>query len=462
MDYFKAIPIKPGHAELVFTNANLNQPTVFVSIQRKGHQESHLGGKGWQVSEHTFELPARLEGNELRIEVGKRIVGYLEGNSNYEFLVGEATDNKGLYIVRWRGVPEYRLSEDDDDGPSIDPTPKPITIGRVSQDPVDPDPPQPISPEPPKPIPPEPPKPVPPQPPIPSGNGPTRIFCPNGHAVLSTFKKCPTCSVAIDPQAQAAGNTVAPSPTTIQATPIQPTPIKPTVVSGSQSPISPIVTPIPPVSMAGGASKTFCGNCGKPVLSTMIKCPNCGQATGVVPSVGQVNAPQAGVPQSIPNGAAWPFNVTNSQDDPLSNPASRWARLGAAIIDNTIIGNVVFWLILKFGFSAEYVDLISDQPLDPVGSSEIIPLAYFINFVIMVLYHSIMNVTDEAGTFGKMICGIRVRDYQGQRISFGASLGRTLLTLIPVLSLGMFYIFFNDKRQTMADAVCKTIVIKKG
>jgi len=462
MDYFKAIPIKPGHAELVFTNSSINQSKVFVSIQRKGHQESHLGGKGWQVSEHSFELPARLDGNELKIEVGKRIVGYLEGNSNYEFLVGETTDNKGLYIVRWRGVPEYRLSEDDDDGPAIEPAPTPITVDPRPAEPEDIAPIQPIQTQSPKPqIVPTNPPPV--ANPIPAGNGPTRVFCPNGHAVLSTFKKCPTCSVAIDPQALAAGNAVVPSPTPIQATPIQPAPIMPTVVSvPNNSPPSPKLSLIPPVPLAGGAGKTFCGNCGKPVLSTMIKCPYCGQATGVNPSVGQVNVPQAGVPQNTPNGAAWPFNSTNSQADPVSNPASRWARLGAAIIDNTIIGNVVFWLILKFGFSAEYADIISDQPSDPVASGEIILLASLINFVIMVLYHSLMNVTDESGTFGKMICGIRVRDYQGQRISFGASLGRTLLTLIPVLNLGMFYIFFNDKRQTMADAVCKTIVIKKG
>jgi uncharacterized RDD family membrane protein YckC len=187
----------------------------------------------------------------------------------------------------------------------------------------------------------------------------------------------------------------------------------------------------------------------------MIKCPYCGQATGVNPSVGQVNVPQAGVPQSIPNGAAWPFNTTNSQADPASNPASRWARLGAYIIDFPVIVFIISFLVYLIASDAEYVDIFS-------LSISIDVFAQLTTFIIIILYHSILNASDDSGTFGKMIFGIRVRDYQGQRISFGTSLGRTLLTFIPILSLGMFYIFFNDKRQTMADVVCKTIVIKKG
>jgi uncharacterized RDD family membrane protein YckC len=447
MNYSKAVPIKPGYAELVFTNANFSQSTVFVSIQRKGHQASHLGGKGWQVSEHTFQLAARSENNELRIEVGKRIVGYLEGNSNYEFLVGQTSDNKMAHIVRWSGVPDYRLSEDDDDGPAIEPTPQPIIVNPRSQDPVEPQLPKPIPPELPKPVPPEPPKPIQP------GTGPIKLFCSNGHAVLSTFKKCPICAVAIDPQPPVIGN-----PTSTVASPlIQPAPIMPTVINAPKVVTPPVSAPITPVPLAAGASRTFCGNCGKPVLSTMIKCPSCGQPTGVKPSVGQVSAPQSSSMNTISSGSQ-----SSYQPNPQIVLASRWARLGASIIDNWIIGYTIFWLVWKFVFAAEYADTFSDEPLDPEGSIAVIPIVGLIHFCIMTLYHSILNSSDDSGTFGKMICGIRVRDYQGQQISFGTSLGRTLLTLMPIVSLGMFVIFFNDKRQTLADKVCKTLVIKKG
>ena len=451
MNYSKAIPITPGFAELVFTNANLSQSPVFVSIQRKGHQESHLGGKGWQVSEHTFQLSARLENNELRIEVGKRIVGYLEGNSNYEFFVGQTSDNKAVHIVRWSGVPEYRLSEDDLDEPVIKPLinePKPI---QPKPDPVpeDPKPTPPV--QPPDPILPVPPRPVPP-------TGPIKLFCPNGHSVLSTFKKCPICQVAIDPQAPAVGTPVAVASSPL----IPPTPIMPKVINAPKVVMPPVSAPITPVPLAAGASRTFCGNCGKSVLSTMIKCPSCGQPTGVKPSVGQVSAPQAAMPQSSSINAISSGSQSSYQPNPQIVLASRWARLGAAIIDNSIIGNIIFWLVWKFVFGAEYADITSDEPLDPEGSIAIIPMVSLISFGIMVLYHSILNSSDDSGTFGKMIFGIRVRDDQGQRISFGTSLGRTLLTFIPILNLGILNIFFNDKRQTMGDAVCKTLVIKKG
>ncbi len=452
MNYSKAIPIKPGFAELVFTNANLSQSPVFVSIQRKGHQASHLGGKGWQVSEHTFQLAARSENNELRIEVGKRIVGYLEGNSNYEFLVGQTSDNKMAHIVRWSGVPDYRLSEDDDDGPAIEPTPQPIIVDPGSQDPVEPQLPKPIPPEPPKPVPPEPPKPIQP------GTGPTKLFCTNGHSVLSTFKKCPICQVAIDPQAPTSVTSTAAASTPL----IQPAPIMPTVINTPKVVTPPVSAPIAPVPLAASASRTFCGNCGKPVLSTMIKCPSCGQPTGVKPSVGQVSAPQAVMPQSSAGNSVGSASQVNYQPNPQIVLASRWARLGAAIIDNSIIGNIIFWLVWKFAFGAEYADMFSDEPLDPEGAIAVIPMVSLITFGIMILYHSVLNSSDDSGTFGKMICGIRVRDDQGQRISFGTSLGRTLLTFIPILNLGMFVIFFNDKRKTLADTVCKTLVIKKG
>ena len=456
MNYSKAVPIKPGFAELVFTNANLSQSPIFVSIQRKGHQASHLGGKGWQVSEHTFQLAARSENNELRIEVGKRIVGYLEGNSNYEFLVGQTSDNKAVHIVRWSGVPEYRLSEDELAEPVIEPLitelPKPI---QPKPDPV---------PEDPKPIPPvQPPEPILPVPPplsplpVSTGTGPIKLFCSNGHAVLSTFKKCPVCQVPIDPQAPVVGN-----PTNTASTPlIPPTPIKPVVINTPKV-VPPVSPPISPVPIVGGASRTFCGNCGKPVLSTMIKCPSCGQPTGVKPSVGQVSAPQAAMPQSSSSNTISSVGQSSYQPNPQIVLASRWARLGAAIIDNSIIGNIIFWLVWKFAFGAEYADMFSDEPLDPEGAIAVIPMVSLITFGIMILYHSILNSSDDSGTFGKMICGIRVRDDQGQRISFGTSLGRTLLTFIPILNLGMFVIFFNDKRKTLADIVCKTLVIKKG
>ena len=236
----------------------------------------------------------------------------------------------------------------------------------------------------------------------------------------------------------------------------------PTVINAPKVVTPPVNAPITPVPLAGGATRTFCGNCGKPVLSTMIKCPSCGQPTGVKPSVGQVSAPQAVISQSSSGNTVSSASQSSYQPNPQIVLASRWARLGAAIIDNSIIGNIIFWLVWKFVFGAEYADITSDEPLDPEGSIAIIPMVSLISFGIMVLYHSILNSSDDSGTFGKMIFGIRVRDDQGQRISFGTSLGRTLLTFIPILNLGILNIFFNDKRQTMGDAVCKTLVIKKG
>jgi uncharacterized RDD family membrane protein YckC len=241
------------------------------------------------------------------------------------------------------------------------------------------------------------------------------------------------------------------------ATLIPPKPIQPTTVTG---PTGSGVT----LNSGLGTSKTFCGNCGKPVLSSMIKCPSCGQPTGVTPSVGGVNAPVSFTQPSVNVSAS--SNAASYASVPQVNTgvqlASRWARWFAAIIDNSIVGMIVTWLIMKVLFPNELSDLTSGDLNDPYAVGTAYGQTSLIVSVLMILYHAILNATDEAGTLGKMICGIRVREISGDRISFMKSLGRTLITYLPFLYIGILWIFFTEKRQTLADKICKTIVIKKG
>ena len=105
MNYLKAIPLRPGFAELVFSNPNTTQSLFFISIQRRGHSESHLGNNGWQVSEHTFQLQARIDNEQLKIEVGPAVVAYMDDKSNYEFLIGES-----CYVVLWSLINSFQWS----------------------------------------------------------------------------------------------------------------------------------------------------------------------------------------------------------------------------------------------------------------------------------------------------------------------------------------------------------------
>ncbi len=481
MNYLKAIPLRPGFAELVFSNPNTTQSLFFISIQRRGHSESHLGNNGWQVSEHTFQLQARIDNEQLKIEVGPAVVAYMDDKSNYEFLIGETEADKSLHIVRWSGVPGYIRPKGNESlidlqPRPITPTPPPVTpplpvsppIG-VQQAPIaTPLPISPILPVSPVPLTISPiplvptPVPQPPKiPPVSGGGGVVKINCGNcGKPVLSTFKICPSCHKSTEFSQPVSGNVSS------KTTPIQPVTIVPSSLNSSaivsSNPTNP-TNPTIATSTASGlsAAKVFCGNCGKPVLSTMIKCPSCGEPTGKNPSVGGVSSPTKSHQGSGSTGSVSTANITNLSFSNMQL-ASRWARLGAVIIDNIIIANILMWLLLKLVFGNEMTDLFSDNPMDVEADGLAILKASLIQFVMMILYHSIFNASDESGTFGKMICGIRVRDMQGQRISFGKSLGRTLLTLIPPMSLGVLFIFFNDKRQTMSDQICDTLVIKKG
>ncbi len=446
MKYLKVIPVpnEKGNAELIFAEVSNPKTTYFVTVQRRGHTESHLGNNGWQVSENTFQLSARVENDQLFIRVGPKVVAYMEGGSNYQFSVGESELNKLSHSVPWRGVPEFRFPKMTDGG--LEDAPKPIDI-EIKDEPTVSDPISIIQIETP--------------PPPPPGSGPIKVTCPNGHLVLSTFKKCPTCQAAITPgQVMASGVSSTVINPSIQSAPIQPTPIQPQMITPTRASVNTSNAPATPTS---GVSKTFCGNCGKPVLSTMIKCPNCGQPTGTTPSVGGVNYPQGNssstkMTSTVGNTYTPQFNYVAPGNFEL---ASRWARLFASIIDNNIIGIIILVLIIKIGFEVELSDLLSDDPLDPEGDIAAFGTAGLIQFVVMILYHTILNATDDSGTFGKMICGIRVRDMQGQRISFWTSLFRSIFTYLPLFSIGMLFIFFTEKKQTMADKICKTMVIKK-
>ena len=67
-------------------------------------------------------------------------------------------------------------------------------------------------------------------------------------------------------------------------------------------------------------------------------------------------------------------------------------------------------------------------------------------------------------TVGKMALGIQVTDLQGNRISFGRALGRTLAKILSGLILLIGYIMaaFTEKKQGLHDMIAGTLVVKKG
>jgi uncharacterized RDD family membrane protein YckC len=65
-------------------------------------------------------------------------------------------------------------------------------------------------------------------------------------------------------------------------------------------------------------------------------------------------------------------------------------------------------------------------------------------------------------TLGKKICGLRVTDLNGERLSFGRATGRffaRIVSSIPCM-IGYLFPFFTEKKQALHDMIAGTLVIR--
>jgi serine/threonine protein kinase len=67
------------------------------------------------------------------------------------------------------------------------------------------------------------------------------------------------------------------------------------------------------------------------------------------------------------------------------------------------------------------------------------------------------------GTFGKLICGLRVTNNQGKRISFGQANRRYFAKLISTvpLYLGFMFVGWTQRKRAIHDMIAGTVIIKK-
>jgi uncharacterized RDD family membrane protein YckC len=73
-----------------------------------------------------------------------------------------------------------------------------------------------------------------------------------------------------------------------------------------------------------------------------------------------------------------------------------------------------------------------------------------------------MESSGSQATVGKMMCGLRVTDTQGQRISFGRATGRYFAKILSALTLFIGYLMVGWTRQKrgLHDFIAGTLVIR--
>ncbi len=127
-------------------------------------------------------------------------------------------------------------------------------------------------------------------------------------------------------------------------------------------------------------------------------------------------------------------------------------RLMASALDWLFVGGAC--LIVAF-FTVVFVTDTEKRMMILLSLAVIVPAA-------KIIYHIIMECTARQATFGKQIVKIKVCDMQGERISFGRSLGRNFAKIFSVLPafIGYIYSFFNKQQQCMHDMIAGTLVMK--
>ena len=87
-----------------------------------------------------------------------------------------------------------------------------------------------------------------------------------------------------------------------------------------------------------------------------------------------------------------------------------------------------------------------------------------LNVTIWWVYTAVLLSSPWQATVGLKVCGLRVVDYNGRRITFGRATGRYFASFLSVvlLCVGFLMIAWTRRRQGLHDFMANTLVVKLG
>ncbi len=148
--------------------------------------------------------------------------------------------------------------------------------------------------------------------------------------------------------------------------------------------------------------------------------------------------------------------------------AGFWIRVVAYFIDSLIISAFGFVLTLVLGlFAGVFAALGQKIQFDPQTVPNYTFIwttvfsVYFGSLVLLWLYFALQYSSRNQGTFGMRAVGIKVVDYDYQRISFSQATGRHFAHYLSafILYIGFFMIAFTERKQGLHDFMARTYVV---
>ena len=174
--------------------------------------------------------------------------------------------------------------------------------------------------------------------------------------------------------------------------------------------------------------------------------------------------PQPGQPQPGPYNQYAPYG--GAQYGPAYDLAAWGPRVGASILDGLIllpfeiIAIIALAVTSKAGTYDPTTGVTTGGGISGAGVA-IIALAYIGGFAFGLWQLYRQGTTGQ--TIGKRVVGIRVvREVDGQFTGFGMAFVRSLAHLLDALPcyVGFLWPLWDAKKQTFADKVCGTVVLK--
>jgi uncharacterized RDD family membrane protein YckC len=193
----------------------------------------------------------------------------------------------------------------------------------------------------------------------------------------------------------------------------------------------------------------FCNKCGAQNTAGAQFCSRCGAATIPAPGVVQTPAGFSSSPVS-----AYPAVAAM----PVVRYGGFWIRVVAAIIDVVILRIVLSPIRLFFG-GLGLAGMMSGAPhigLGILGGGIMVVAMLFGGW----LYEALMESSSYQATLGKLICGMKVTDLNGNRICFGRATGRHFAKILSGLTLCIGYIMvgLTERKQGLHDLIAGTLV----
>lgn len=147
------------------------------------------------------------------------------------------------------------------------------------------------------------------------------------------------------------------------------------------------------------------------------------------------------------------------QDFQVQTYAGFWIRVAAYLVDALLL-SLIF---LPLGFVLGFVIALSNG-----SGSDNEPAFALVGEVLRLfsvvtgwLYFAWLESSSWQATVGKRVCGLRVTDLNGNRISFGKATGRYFAKILSgiILFIGFIMIAFSDKKQGLHDQLAGTLVL---